>query len=948
MTIQDEIQEASDIKVNKQVIKKEKAPFDIRDFFGKPWVLLILFILIIIPIVLFLNWLINLLNGTFQAIMNHFSNTTTDIFDTTILYDELKSVVFSIGTVFKINDYLLIFFVLCAIASFLVLSKLYSVYVRYRKVDYGQHGDARWTTKKELQEQYKAVPQVLNKYNGQSGFPIAHFGNEYFIETETFNTLIIGTSRSGKGVTSVVPSIDIDSRAEKQPSLIVADPKGELAGASYETLRKRGYDVEILNISNPEDGMSYNPLALITQYYKRGDLDNAQKYTKSLTHTLFHDPNTKDQTWNNFASSTTQALILAIVDYCIKSDQEEKITMRNVYNMLLTYAGNTYMSEETGEERSKLDDYMEQLKKQNPQHPAVIAYGTVEFSKGKTRSSIFTTVSGKLDDINKDAMAKMMSRHSIDFKRPGFNKYLEMKFNSTYKYRKGQLIINHDSYSFKIDRKGYADLNFKTKLNTSDEIKLVILDKEYLIKTKRKPIQTPFGVEKRDPYTQEIVYKDELELEIPEDSPLKYMNVIYREKPVAIFMVVPDYDTSEHFIASIFISQLYTELAREASKSGGKCYTRVKFRLDEFGNFPTISDMSNIMTVCLGRNILFELYIQELEQVNSKYSKEEAETIIANCQNKIYIKSTSDNTTETISKLAGERTVKSVSQSAGRFDTDLNENISVEKKRLITADELRNFTMGETMVLRPLKTRDLNNNDVRPYPILNSGKNQMPRSFETLSQWFDTSTALSEFQIPSKHRNVDLISNNIDFNDMMTTQGGFTLTAYVDVSRHGNQLYSELRQYIINTFNLVDDTEFRQLVNQDSQTAFYNVLKSQCERFKQNYNDVKLKVNKIISSGDNPVEAPLEIMHDTDTEQYMSYAFFDAKNYEPVMFEEIKRSIDTSDLRQADKEFLKTNATFETGKELLLANDLEKLYNTAFNNMIQRQKELKKRGDNHL
>ena len=74
--------------------------------------------------------------------------------------------------------------------------------------------------------------------------------------------------------------------------------------------------------------------------------------------------------------------------------------------MLLTYAGNTYMSEETGEERSKLDDYMEQLKKQNPQHPAVIAYGTVEFSKGKTRSSIFTTVSGKLDDVNKDAMAK--------------------------------------------------------------------------------------------------------------------------------------------------------------------------------------------------------------------------------------------------------------------------------------------------------------------------------------------------------------------------------------------------------------------------------------------------------------------------------------------------------------------------------------------------------------
>ena len=74
--------------------------------------------------------------------------------------------------------------------------------------------------------------------------------------------------------------------------------------------------------------MSYNPLSLIAMYYKRGDIDSAQKYTKSLTHTLFHDPNSKDPTWNNFASSTTQALILAVVDYCIKTNEEDKITFR--------------------------------------------------------------------------------------------------------------------------------------------------------------------------------------------------------------------------------------------------------------------------------------------------------------------------------------------------------------------------------------------------------------------------------------------------------------------------------------------------------------------------------------------------------------------------------------------------------------------------------------------
>lgn len=915
MSIKEEEKEAKEIVVNKQIIKKEKAPFDFRGLLGNYWVLLIIFVAIMFPITILLNDLINLLINFGTVILNHLGSGNLFSIDSISAMNEgLIKTLKNINFFSPLNDVLYIYIPLLALISFHLLSKLYKVHRRYMKVEHGQKGDARWTTLKELQTQYKQIPHVRETYEGESGFPIAHYKENYFVDTDTVNTLIIGTSRSGKGVTSVVPSIDIDSRAEKQPSLIVADPKGELAGASYETLRRRGYDVEILNITNPEDGMSYNPLSLIAMYYKRGDIDSAQKYTKSLTHTLFHDPNSKDPTWNNFASSTTQALILAVVDYCIKANEEDKITIRNVYNMLLIYASEVTVDEKTGQEKSKLDEYIDNLRKKDPQHPAVIAYGTVEFSKGNTRSSIFTTVAGKLDDINKDAMAKMMSRHSVKFKRPGFNKYAEIRFDTEYRYKQGTLYVGNEQYKFKVDSRGYTDVNFKSKMNSHDEIKIEFPNNEnYIIETSMLPETTKRGIPLKDEYTREIKTKPELQLLMPEKSPIKNMKVMYRDRPVAIFMVVPDYDTSEHFIASIFLSQMYTELARESTKSGGKCFTRVKFRLDEFGNFPSISDMSNIMTVCLGRNILFELYIQELEQVNSKYKKEDAETIIANCQNKVYIKSTSTQTTEVISKLAGERTVKSVSQSAGSFDTDINENISLDNKPLMTADELRNFTMGETLVLRPLKTRDLKNKDVRPYPILNSGKYQMPRSFETLSQWFDTSTSLSEFQIPSQHRDINLVTNSIDFNHMQRSIGGYTLNLYIDPSKVDSQVREDIKEVLAPIG--VDDQEMMQLMNQENRNNFYQLIKSYCEKYEENFNDVDREINAVL------VKYKLEgIRHPENmeiTEDIRSELFYDAKHYSNSVFEAIRHEIEKADMDSDEKDFIMNEATIGTARDAL-------------------------------
>lgn len=94
----------------------------------------------------------------------------------------------------------------------------------------------------------------------------------------------------------------------------------------------------------------------------------------------------------------------------------------------------------------------------------------------------------------------------------------------------------------------------------------------------------------------------------------------FNKKPVAIFMVIPDYDSSNHVIASIFIRQTYYMAAKKASLAkSGKCTREIVYLLDEFGNMPPIEDFENIITVCLGRNIRFNLIIQSYSQLKKLY-----------------------------------------------------------------------------------------------------------------------------------------------------------------------------------------------------------------------------------------------------------------------------------------------------------------------------------------
>ncbi|EIS6273289.1 type IV secretory system conjugative DNA transfer family protein [Staphylococcus pseudintermedius] len=542
---------------------------------------------------------------------------------------------------------------------FLFISyKFYKMYRKYRNVDWGEEGDSRWTTLKELKEQYKEIPDTDEHYEGESGFPIAHYKNSYFIDTETHNNCIVGTSRSGKGESNVTVAIDIDARAEEKASLVIGDPKEELLNGSAKMLIEEGYRVLPLNIMNPDNSISYNPLDLVKRQYLLGNFSKAEKYTGVLTNQIYFDPNAKDPFWNDSASNLIKAIILALLVQTDKNNELEKFTMYNVAKMLSRLGGNTDEND-----NNLLDVY---FKKLPTTHIAKDAYAQSNFSTGNTRGSIFTVAMGKLQIFLEQDIAKMTSASTLDLRRFGFKKIIDVSFDDRFRFCKGHYFFsNKDSEnpenevrteirSFDLDSCANIEIVFEEVLQGDTHIHFLIDDVDG--KTYEAVYQLLIPKESKTKNTHdeiiEFVFLEELS-----QTKATFITGIYSNKPICLFLVVPDYDSSRNVIATLFISQAYTLLAEMTSNRNvvpnGKCHNLVKFRLDEFGNLPAIKDFEQILTVCAGRRIIFEAYVQSYAQFVSKYGDVNAKTIKENFQNHIYILTTDFDTAKEFSDKCG-------------------------------------------------------------------------------------------------------------------------------------------------------------------------------------------------------------------------------------------------------------------------------------------------------
>ncbi|TGY43062.1 VirD4-like conjugal transfer protein, CD1115 family [Clostridium perfringens] len=740
-----------------------------------------------------------LLVGTIivNIIVGAFTTLTSFNSDTISSFSVLKSM-FNITLIFKYPlFYLLIYIVLCIP----ILKLVFDLKKSFISLEDGQKGTSRFTTLEEIKAQYKEVPEKKEGFKGGGGVPISRHKDKIYIDTSPVNNLIIGTTRSGKGEMFVVPLIDIYSRAEEQASMVLNDPKGELVAMSKDTLEKRGYRVEVLNLLNPLNSISYNPLQLIIDAYEKGELDEAQNLCKTLTYALYYNPSAKDPFWQNSAMTLVNGLILAIIDECLnkckildvkikdfenkinelrnkineventeeikiinnkieahkeaikelekrKKEENSKITLYTVANMLSELGG------DTDDDGNKLDNYFQSLPANSV---AKMQYATSKFADGSARGSIFAVAMAELSRFTMSSIAKMTAKNSINLKEVGFSRYIEKVVKVEVKEK------------LEDDKKiNFIKTNISECIGAFSGLEKVEIMKGYEPNEDRfiEEIRA-FGSKGNEIIKGIEVDTSDLDVNELGEYIIKFrvLDTDYDNKPIALFMVTPDYDGSNHVLASIFIRQLYYVLSKEASLfDTAKCEREVIFILDEFGNMPPIEGMGTLTTVCLGRRIRFNMIIQAYSQLKKLYGEDE-KTIVGNCGNVIYILTNDNDTAEEISKSLGDKTIVTQSRSGEILDITKNRTESVDSRRLLLPEELKKFKEGETVVLRVIKRQDLKRSKIVPNPIYNHGETAFKYRYEYLSEDFNNENVFKNIKIKSKHRNLDLDSLLIDFNE---------------------------------------------------------------------------------------------------------------------------------------------------------------------------------------
>ena len=105
----------------------------------------------------------------------------------------------------------------------------------------------------------------------------------------------------------------------------------------------------------------------------------------------------------------------------------------------------------------------------------------------------------------------------------------------------------------------------------------------------------------------------------------------------ALFVTVSDIDRALDPLTSLFVSQAFGTLVREANACPGACLpVPVRFFLDDFANL-NIENIDDILAVARSREIWCTLLLQSVNQLEARYGRARAMSIMGNCDTQLVL-----------------------------------------------------------------------------------------------------------------------------------------------------------------------------------------------------------------------------------------------------------------------------------------------------------------------
>ena len=340
----------------------------------------VLYLLGVIPTIWIALLIAPSIHGGLPTIIKDFPKAMENPFSIVFCHDSIKTIfIFVVAYLLGIGIYI-------------------STKKNYRRRE--EHGSAKWGEAKTINKKYEQNPYSSNKILTQN----VCIGYDSRKHRRNMNTLIIGGSGAGKTRFYAKPNV-----MQANTSLIILDPKGEIARDEGHLLEEKGYVVKVLDLINMEKSHCYNPFV-----YLQTDNDVQRLVTNLFKATTPKGSSSQDPFWDTAASM----LLLALVFYLWYEAPEDEQNFPMVMEMLR--AGE--VREDDDGYISPLDLLFNQLEMGNKNHIAVKYYRDYRSGSAKTLKSIQVTLASRLEKFNLSSLSSLTQTDELELETIGERK----------------------------------------------------------------------------------------------------------------------------------------------------------------------------------------------------------------------------------------------------------------------------------------------------------------------------------------------------------------------------------------------------------------------------------------------------------------------------------------------------------------------------------------------
>lgn len=299
---------------------------------------------------------------------------------------------------FHYTEYTIKSMLVCTLLYAAGIGIFYSSQKNYRRGE--EHGSARWGDARQICKKYSQKPYSQNILLTQN-FRISLDTHKH---RRCLNILVVGGSGAGKSRGFALPNI-----MQCCCSMVITDPKAELLRKTGGLLEKKGYEVRVFDLINPDTSFCYNPFE-----YVHDDKDVLRLISNLIQNTTPKGSQSSDPFWEKSETALLQALMLYLLHEAPPEEQN--------FAMIMEMLGSAQVKEEDEDYESPLDILFDRLEMRDPDSIAVKQYHIYKQAAGKTAKSILISVGVRLATFNLPQIAKLTNTDELDLSSMGERK----------------------------------------------------------------------------------------------------------------------------------------------------------------------------------------------------------------------------------------------------------------------------------------------------------------------------------------------------------------------------------------------------------------------------------------------------------------------------------------------------------------------------------------------